>query len=166
MGLVVCPSCGTAKTRLAARKSVTDRLFSCVTVYPFRCQLCAERFRKFLGRPAESPRRNFDRIAVDFPVWFKPLRSSPHELGYQGVMQDLSIRGCRIHCDRPVAPGTRLELEFQHSNSSFPITVDEAVVRSSSQGEVGLRFIQLHRQDQRRIRSILDIWMPEPTRAR
>lgn len=165
MGLVVCPSCGTAKTRLAARQSVTDRLFGYVTVYPFRCQLCAERFRRFLGRATESPRRNFDRVPVDFPVWFKPLCASPHALGYEGVIQDLSIRGCRIHCNQPVVPGTRLELEFQHSTSSFPITVDEAVVRSSSHGEVGLRFIQLHRRDERRIRSILDIWMPEPTRV-
>lgn len=165
MGSVVCPSCGTAKTRLAARQSVADRLLGCVTVYPFRCQLCAQRFRSFLGCLAESPRRNFDRVAVDFPVWFKPLGSFPHALGCEGVLQDLSIRGCRIRCDYPVVPGMRLELEFQHSNSSFPITVDEAIVRSSFRGAVGLRFVRLHPQDQRRLRGILDIWMPESTRT-
>ncbi|MEK7869160.1 MAG: hypothetical protein AAB271_02405, partial [Nitrospirota bacterium] len=63
-------------------------------------------------------------------------------------------------------PGTRVELEFQHSSVSFPITVEEAIVRSSSQGEIGLRFVQLHRQDQRRIRSILDLWLPEPALPR
>lgn len=165
MGLVFCPSCGTAKTRLAARHSVADRLFGCVTVYPFRCQLCARRFRTFLGRPAESPRRNFDRVTVDFPVWFKPLGSAPYALGCEGVLRDLSIRGCRIYCDHPMVSGTRLELEFQHSNNSFPITVDEAIVQSSSGGALGLRFVRLDRQDQRRLRGILDIWMPEPTRA-
>ena len=165
MACVVCPSCGTAKTRLAARQSVTDRLFGCVTVYTFQCQLCAQRFRAFLGCLAESPRRNFDRVAVDFPVWFKPLGSAPHELGREGVLRDLSIRGCRIFCDHPVVPGTRLELEFQHSNSSFPIMVDEAIVQSSSGRALGLRFLRLHRQDQRRLRGILDIWMPEPTRV-
>lgn len=162
MGSVLCPFCGTAKTRIAARRSVADRLLGCVRIYPFRCQLCAERFHTFLGCHADCPRRNFERVAVDFPVWFKPLCSSPAELGYEGVILDLSIRGCRIRSAYPVAPGTRLELEFQHSNNSFPITVDEAVVRSSSPGELGLRFVQLHRPDQRRIRGILDLWLSEP----
>lgn len=166
MGNIVCPACGTSKTRLAARRSVADRLFGYVTIYSFRCQLCARRFRSFLGHVVNTPRRNFDRVAVDFPVWVKPLSASPHELGDEGIIQDLSIRGCRIRCARQVQPGTRVELEFQHSNVSFPITVDEAVVRSSSRGELGLRFIQMHRQDQRRIRSILDLWLPEPVSAR
>lgn len=166
MSLIVCPSCGTAKTRLAARRSVADRILSCVRVYPFRCQLCAARFRSFLGCLAGSPRRNFERVAVEFPVWFRPLHSSPVGLGCEGMMRDLSIRGCRIRYAYPVAPGTRLELEFQHSNNSFPITVDEAVVRSSSPGELGLRFVQLHRPDQRRIRTIVDLWLPEPVSTR
>ena len=166
MRLVACPVCGTTKTRLAVRRSFADTLFGYATVYPFRCQLCARRFHSFLGRAAANPRRNFDRVAVDFPVWLKPLHASPNEVGEEGSIQDLSIRGCRIRCAHPVVPGTRVELEFQHSNASFPITVDEAIVRSSSQGELGLRFIQLQRQDQRRIRSILDVWMPEPIRVR
>lgn len=164
MRVVVCPSCGTGKIRLAVRRSVTDRLLGSVTVYPFRCQLCARRFRSFLGQRAGSPGRNFDRVPVEFPVWLKPVHASPQELGNEGVIHDLSIRGCRIRCERPVVPGTRVELEFQHTSVSFPITVDEAVVRFSSQGELGLRFIQLRRQDQRRIRGILDLWLPEPTR--
>jgi hypothetical protein len=163
---VACPFCGTAKTRLAVRRSLADRFLGSVTVYPFRCQLCARRFRAFLGRVAANPRRNFDRVTVDFPVWLKPLPASPHELGEEGIIQDLSIRGCRIRCEHPVVPGTRVELEFQHSNASFPITVEEAIVRSSSQGEIGLRFTQLHRQDQRRIRGILDLWLPEPALSR
>lgn len=166
MRIIVCPACGTSKTRLAAPQSAADRFFGWLTVYPFRCQLCAQRFRSFLGRCVRSPRRNFDRVAVDFPVWVRPLSASSHELGDEGVIQDLSIRGCRIRCERAVVPGTRVELEFQHSNASFPITVDEAVVRSSFRGELGLRFIRLDRQDQRRIRSILDLWLPDPVSRR
>lgn len=166
MGIIVCPACGTSKTRLAAQRSAADRLFGWATVYPFRCQLCAQRFRSFLGRFTCSPRRNFDRVAVDFPVWVRPLYAPLQELGDEGVIQDLSIRGCRIRCERAVVPGTRVELEFQHSNVSFPITVDEAVVRSSCQGELGLRFIRLGRQDHRRIRSILDLWLPDPLSSR
>jgi hypothetical protein len=55
-----------------------------------------------------------------------------------------------------------VELEFQHSNCSFPITIDEAVVRSSVADMVGLRFVELQRGDAHRIRQIVDLWLPDP----
>jgi hypothetical protein len=77
------------------------------------------------------------------------------------VIENLSIRGCRIRSTTPVAIGSRLELEFQHSNDSFPITIEEAVVRSSADGAIGLRFTRLHRSEERRIRQLIDVWLPE-----
>ncbi len=157
-----CPACGASKIRLAARKSLSDVLLSGLTIYPFRCQLCADRFRTFLGRRTPNPRRSFERVEVSFPVWFRPRRSTyPEEVGHEGVIENLSIRGCRIRSVTPVAIGSRLELEFQHSNDSFPITVEEAVVRSSVDGTIGLRFTRLHRTEERRIRQLIDVWLPE-----
>ena len=156
-----CPTCGTTKTRLAARKTLSDDLLSALTIYPFRCQLCAQRFRTFLGRRARNPRRSFERVNVSFPVWFKPRLSSSYDMGQEGVIDNLSVRGCRVRCTTPVTAGSRLELEFQHSNSSFPITIDEAVVRSSVDDTIGLRFVQLQRSDELRIRQIVDVWLPE-----
>ncbi len=157
-----CPACGASKIRLAARRSLSDVLLSGLTIYPFRCQLCADRFRTFLGRRTSNPRRSFERIEVSFPVWFRPRRSKyPDEMGQEGMIENLSIRGCRIRSTTPVAVGSRLELEFQHSNDSFPITIEEAVVRSSANGGIGLRFTRLHRNDERRIRRIVDVWLSE-----
>ena len=157
-----CPACGGSKIRLAARKSLSDVLLSGLTIYPFRCQLCADRFRTFLGRRTPNPRRSFERVEVSCPVWFKPRRSKyPDETGQQGVIENLSIRGCRIRSTTPVAIGSRLELEFKHSNDSSPITIEEAVVRSSADGAMGLRFTRVHRSDERRIRRIVDVWLSE-----
>ena len=64
----------------------------------------------------------------------------------------------------PVAIGTRLELEFQYSDDSFPITIEEAVVRSSADGAIGLRFTQLRRSDERRIRQHLMCGFPNSCR--
>lgn len=161
----LCPACGTNKTRPAARKTLSDDLLSALTIYPFRCQLCARRFLTFVGRRVANPRRSFDRVAVTFPVWFKPRSASPLQLGQEGVIENLSIRGCRIRCQASLSTGMRLELEFQHSNSSFPITIDEAVVRSSVDNRVGLRFVRLHRRDEQRIRQIVDVWLPEATQS-
>ncbi|NGZ10043.1 MAG: PilZ domain-containing protein [Nitrospira sp. LK70] len=157
-----CPACGASKIRLAHRRSLSDILLGGLTIYPFRCQLCADRFRTFLGRRTPNPRRSFERVEVSFPVWFKPRRSTyPDEMGQEGVIENLSIRGCRIRSTTPVAIGSRLELEFQHSNDSFPITIEEAVVRSSVNGAIGLRFTQLRRSDERRIRQLIDVWLLE-----
>ncbi|MGZ8366295.1 MAG: PilZ domain-containing protein [Nitrospira sp.] len=96
------------------------------------------------------------------PVWFKSRRSAPSSrLGYEGVIDNLSIRGCRIRSTAPMRIGSRLELEFQHSDSSFPVTIEEAVVRSLADGAIGLRFTKLHRSDERRIRQLIDVWLPE-----
>ncbi|MDF0675862.1 MAG: PilZ domain-containing protein [Nitrospira sp.] len=157
-----CPTCGASKIRLAHRKSLSDVLLSGLTIYPFRCQLCADRFRTFLGRRTPNPRRSFERVVVSFPVWFKPRRSRyPDEMGQEGLIENLSIRGCRIRSTTPMLIGSRLEMEFQHSNDSFPITIDEAVVRSSANGAIGLRFTQLRRSEERRIRQLIDVWLPE-----
>lgn len=157
-----CPACGGSKVRLAARKSLSDVLLSGLTIYPFRCQLCADRFRTFLGRRTPNPRRSFERVEVSFPVWFKPRRSKyPDETGHEGVIENLSIRGCRIRSATPVAIGSRLELEFRYSEASFPITIDEAVVRSSTVEAIGLRFTRLRRSEERRIRQLIDVWLPE-----
>jgi hypothetical protein len=159
----LCPICGTSKTKLAARKTFCDDLLSTLTIYPFRCQLCAKRFRTFLGRREHTPRRSFDRVRVSFPVWFRARDAGPLAMGQEGVIENLSIRGCRIRCGAPLSTGIRLELEFQHSSCSFPITVDEAVVRSSCEDLVGLRFLQLQRGDAQRIRQIVDLWLPSPS---
>jgi hypothetical protein len=162
MSTLHCPTCGASKTRLAARKSLSDVLLGGLTIYPFRCQLCADRFRTFLGRRTPNPRRSFDRVEVSFPVWFKSHRSSPSSgLEYEGVLDNLSIRGCRIRSTAPISIGSRLELEFQSSDNSLSVTIEEAVVRSIVDGAIGLRFTQLHRSEERRIRRIIDVWLPE-----
>jgi len=162
MSTLHCPTCGGSKIRLAARKSFSDILLSGLTIYPFRCQLCADHFRTFLGRRTPNPRRSFERVEVSFPAWFRSRRSTyPDETGQQGVLENLSIRGCRIRSTAPVTVGSRLELEFQYSEDSFPITIDEAVVRSSANGAIGLRFTRLRRSEERRIRQLIDVWLPE-----
>ena len=162
MSILHCPACGAGKIRFATRTSLPDVLLSGLTIYPFRCQLCAHRFRTFLGRRTPNPRRSFDRVKVSFPVWFKSRRSSPASgVGYEGVMENLSIRGCRIRSKAPMKIGSRLELEFQYSDNSVPVTIEEAVVLSIADGVIGLRFTKLHRSDERRIRQLIDVWLPE-----
>jgi predicted HAD superfamily Cof-like phosphohydrolase len=46
-----CPRCGKSFVRRSGRKGLKERLLSLVYLYPFRCQVCANRFRAFQFRP-------------------------------------------------------------------------------------------------------------------
>jgi len=101
-----CPACGTAKVRLAPRRTLLDQVLGTFTVYPLRCQLCTYRFRSFIGRPSTNPRRSYERVAVRYPVWFQSRFTRPAEgLGYPGTITNLSIRGCRIWSATPIPKG-------------------------------------------------------------
>ena len=54
-----CPICRTTKTRLAARKTFSDVLLSALTIYHFRCQLCAKRFMDTYGHLFPSKERGW-----------------------------------------------------------------------------------------------------------
>jgi hypothetical protein len=54
-------------------------------------------------------------------------------------------------------------LEFLPSNHTFPITIDGAVVRSRSKDRIGLRFVALLREEERRIRHIVNLKLPDLT---
>lgn len=107
-------------------------------------------------------------MEVSFPAWFRiPRTPGSPRVGQEGVIENLSIRGCRIRTTAPVIIGSRLEMEFQYSNDSLPITIAEAVVRSSAgNGTIGLRFTRLYRGEERRIRRIIDVWLPEVVPSR
>src|SRR6188474_1293267 len=112
-----CPKCGTAKTRLAPRHGVTDRLLSTLTIYPLRCQLCAHRFTILLGKLKANPRRNYDWVPVQYPAQVRPVHD--------------------------------------------PSLVDGALVRSRSAEGIGLRFSSFLRSEERRLRRILDLRLPD-----
>ena len=78
------------------------------------------------------------------------------------MVENLSIRGCRIRSNISFPIGTRVQLEFLPSTHTFPITVDGAVVRSRTDDLLGLRFVALLREEERRIRHIVNLKLPDP----
>lgn len=78
-----------------------------------------------------------------FPVRFRSSFTSLNLVGGEGVLMDLSIRGCRIESHTEVQPGTSLELRIVSSEEEPPLTVQEAVVRWSRTQQFGLEFVSL-----------------------
>ena len=54
-----CPNCGTPFVRVAPQTGMMERVLQQLNVFPFRCQLCMNKFRAFhreAGGRATSPR--------------------------------------------------------------------------------------------------------------
>ena len=156
-----CPKCGTAKTKLAPRSGVTERLLGTLTIYPVRCQLCAHRFTSFLGKLTMNPRRNYERVPVQYPAQVRPVHDPTQRVVVEGTMVNLSLRGCRIRTNQRLPMGCHVMLELQSGEYDLPIMIDEAIVRARFTDGVGLRFSGFLHSEERRIRRILDMRLPD-----
>lgn len=158
-----CPKCGTAKTKLAPRSGVAARLLGTLTIYPFRCQLCAHRFTTFLGKLETNPRRNYERVSVQYAAQVRPVHDPTQRVVVEGTMVNLSLRGCRIRTSQRLPMGCHVMLELQSGEYDLPIMIDEAIVRARFTDGVGLRFSSFLRSEESRLRRILDLRLSDHT---
>lgn len=87
-------------------------------------------------------RRNFTR----YPVRFRSSFSSAEMVAGEGVVLDLSLRGCRISGATRVPLGTELQLRLMlpEYDQQSPVEVEQAVVQWIHEAnEFGVEFVQL-----------------------
>ena len=85
------------------------------------------------------------RQSPRYKVQFRSSFSSAVLVAGEGVVRDLSVRGCRIACRMSVPQGTELELclYLAEHGQEFPVTIPRAVVQWAERGELGVEFLQL-----------------------
>ena len=145
-----CPDCKQDFVQRARRKGLVDYLLSLAFIYPFRCQLCARRFRtmqwgiRYSKKPAD--RRENVRIQVGLPVTIASSHANA-----KGMVKDLSVRGCRVKTEGHFPEGALLRLHVQVVDNAPPIEVDAAVVRSSHASSIGMEFLRVRREERDRL---------------
>ena len=142
-------------------KEVADRLLGTLTIYPFRCQLCTHRFTTFLGKIKTNPRRNYERVSVQYPAAVRPIYDPSQRVVVEGTLSNLSLRGCRVRTSQRIPMGCQVMLEFHPAEYDDPIMVDGAIVRSRCAEGIGLRFSSLLRSEERRISRLLALHLPD-----
>ena len=145
-----CPNCSRDFVRRVSRSGLWEFLLSLVYVYPFKCQLCGERFRGVQRgvryRRVEEDRREYDRMEMQFPISF----TSPQVSG-DGMMLNFSMGGCSFSTDAVIPLGTILQLELKISPSIAPVAVEAALVRNVSMGRVGIEFLRWQESERERL---------------
>jgi hypothetical protein len=86
-----------------------------------------------------------------FPVQFRSSFSSVNIVGGEGVLADLSVRGCRIESRLAVKPGTELHLEIHLPNEPAPLGITVATVRWSRGETFGVEFTDMKDQEWKRL---------------
>ena len=150
-----CSACRKQFVRRARRKGVLEVCLSLFFVYPFRCQLCGQRFLglewgyRYVKEPPDA--RRYDRIPVRLPVTFYNERVKG-----EGILLDLSIKGGVMETDTPMQKDEVLCLRIPESDPHPPIKIEAAGVRWVSRTRAGLEFLSLDMKAGATLRSIIE----------
>jgi PilZ domain len=151
---LACPKCGSTLVGRTHRNGIFERLVSLGYVYPFRCQVCQRRFRRFRWGEryvrVTLERRDLDRVPARIPVTFH-WRDGGHGTG---VIRDLSAAGCAVETDAPTPVGTLLLLQLAPEGEP-PVDVDVGEVRSRQARRIGVRFVRIAPEHEERLRGLV-----------
>ena len=98
------------------------------------------------GQPLTEKRKH-----PRFPVQFRSSFSSVNLVGGEGLLLDLSVRGCRVDSQTPVRPGTELRLQIHLFQDSTPLEIAVARVRWSQDQQFGVEFLDVHNDAWKRL---------------
>lgn len=90
-----------------------------------------------------------------FPVRFHSSFHSVNVVSGNGVLQDISLFGCKILSPAPVRPGTSMNLRLEIADHGHSIHVRQAVVRWIGNGVFGLEFLDLSETDWPRLQQLI-----------
>ncbi|MCP9472769.1 MAG: PilZ domain-containing protein [Nitrospira sp.] len=150
-----CPCCGSSFIRPAYRAGTIEKFLYRFHVFPFRCQLCATRFRAhWSASPAHEQtvdRREYVRLAASFQASLLADNGARME----GRTTEISMDGCTFERSTMLPLGSLLELTIKPASEEEPIVVETALVCSARPESMGFRFIGLQPADRRRLGQVI-----------
>lgn len=159
-----CPQCGTPFVRVTHHQGRLEPLLRWFSVYPFRCQVCTNRFvalRRGIKDATQSfDRREYKRLPTHFPAVF-----AANQLSLDEVVTDLSMGGCSVRTTQPLARGTFVELLLKPSTREPGIKVETAIVCCVRPSAVGVKFLELEPQEKTRLSRVVHSLLLSQTAA-
>lgn len=147
-----CPQCEMWLVRQAPRRGLLEHLLRFVAIGPLRCQLCTHRFLGVLRQVNHITGREYERIPVHYPVYFRLTFAKEDAHPVQGTISALSIRGCTISTRVAVPKGDSLCLQLEVTDQDRPIQIDAARVRTVHETKIGVVFSRIKPEEETRLR--------------
>jgi len=149
-----CPICGTSFVRLTYREGRVENLLSWVNVFPFRCQLCTNRFRAFYPGARHNTqafdRRQFTRLRASIEAQVLD-RNQP---AVTNRITDISMDGCTLETTG-LSKGAFIELVLKPTVEEETIRIDSAMVCSVRPSSLGIRFLEVSPEHHRRLGQVV-----------
>jgi hypothetical protein len=149
-----CPQCHADIARRISQSGPVERLLNFFSIYSFRCQLCAHRYRKLVVGPVAialpSDKRQFERLPTNVRATIVGPQGRSEDL-----ITDLSIGGCTLQTASALTKGAFLHLNLQPSEREAAIVVETAMVRSVRSESVGLEFLEFEGGQKERLARIV-----------
>jgi hypothetical protein len=136
----------------APRQGLLENLLRFLLIGPLRCQLCTHRFLGVLWQVNHVSGRDYERIPVQYQVYFRPTFAKEDARPIQGTIVALSIRGCTINTKVSVPRGECLCLQFDVTDQEEPIQIDGARVRTVKGTRLGVVFSSIRPDEEARLR--------------
>jgi hypothetical protein len=99
------------------------------------------------------------RVAPRFRVQFRTTLSPTEAMEGIGIIEDLSVAGCRIKSDVPVQWGLPVELRIHVPELRWPLMIDKAQVQWLRGDTFGLAFVGVKDNEQQRLDEVITALM-------
>ena len=149
-----CPICGTPFVRLTYQEGRVERLLSCVNLFPFRCQLCTNRFRAFYSGARDNTqafdRRQFIRLRASIEAQVFDQKQLP----LTNQITDISMDGCTLQTTG-FSKGAFIQLVLKPTMEDETIQIETAMVCSVRPSSMGIRFLEVLPEYHRRLGQVV-----------
>jgi len=163
---VICPRCANPFLQRVRPDGLLGRLLALLFVHPFRCQICRHRFHAVRWGIRYDREPEDRRQCVRRAVRFSATLASPFG-EHAGSVTELSIGGCSIAVFTPYRVGDTLSIRLCTQDDQPPIEVSTAVIRTVSQGRLGVEFLTFRDHEEARLRQLmLTLWIEGEPAAR
>jgi len=149
-----CPNCGAPFVRVTYQEGRVERLLRRINVFPFRCQLCTNRFRAFYAGARHNTqafdRRQYARLTASIEA-----RVLDHEqLPVTNRITDISMDGCSLQTTG-FPKGAFIELVLKPTVEEETIRIETAMVCSVRPLSMGIRFLEIPPEYYRRLAQVV-----------
>jgi hypothetical protein len=131
-----------------------ERFLKQLSLFPFRCQLCMNKFRAFnrdVGRNSQAfDRRQYKRLPTSIQAQFL----ADNRMQSTNRITDISMDGCTLQATG-LPRGTFMGLVLKPDQENESIRIETAMVCSVRPTSVGLRFLEIPLPDQRRLSQVV-----------
>ncbi len=149
-----CPICRAPFVRVTYQEGRGERLLSRVNLFPFRCQLCTNRFRAFYSGARHNTQafdwRQYTRLTASIEAQVFDHKQPP----LTNQITDISMDGCTLQTTG-FPKGAFIELVLKPTVEEETIHIETAMVCSVRPLSIGIRFLEIPPEHYRRLAQVV-----------